>query len=327
MKHSIQKLVSIITPKRFGRIAYIGIFKIEFLLIRIFVKKNLKMWYRNSLLQNYFRFGLSDIDISIELDTNFELLDSAEKIQMFFNHCPLIKEINFYYPLSLQELPSLANYFELSKDIVLSKKIQIAPNNVDFIDAQKFTYLLRMYFSNLNQLKMGLSPRDVEKWSFHFELVGFPESIKSISEVKNEKDFLILIFSNFKLLNHSNFECIEYISQYQLQRKPLHLLLQQVPFPQGLIELMPHFFCFSGLSLNNSNNFCEEIFISQMSWEISGLMTQPTVFKNNKTAAQHLINLKEILEKSTFSSDISEKYKLNLIRSLKLFMALLEING
>jgi hypothetical protein len=313
-------------PNEIGRSIYIGIFKVEATFSKIFFGTKLKLWVRNSLLQDYFSFGLSDLDVSVELNNNISIQSQSQKLQSFLTLCPLIKEINFYYPFSLEVLPFLANTFELSRDPKLFTKILLDRKSLELIEAQKFTYLLRMYFSNLNQVTNGLSVRDIKKWSFHFKLVGHPELVSALDGVENEKNLLRIIFSAFPAFNNSYYETIDHISHCHLIKKPLHLQFQESKFPQKLLALMPHLFCFTEGPLENVSNFDEKVFISQISWEIFGMLTQPMLFEEGSPVYQHLFNIRSVLTKTLLQDEICEKHRLKLLEILEQYILLLTTN-
>jgi hypothetical protein len=285
------------------------------------LRLNFKAWYRNSLLQDYFSFGKSDIDLSIELSGNEDLLLSAQKIQKIFSLNPLIKEINFYYPFILKELPFIANPFETSKDPSLLKFLPKLDYSTSQNESQKFVYLLRMYFSNLKQLNKCFTRRDLEKWSFHFKLVGLSDCLAKLALIKNEKDLLEIIFENFAGLNKKHFESIVHISDCQLAQVPLHLQFQQAPNPEELFNLMPQLFCFTGTDLKNCSIFCEQIFIFQMSWETLGVLVQPLLFEDGNHT--HLFNLISTLNNASVSDFECELKKKKLIVILNQYVELL----
>ncbi|MBC7538032.1 MAG: hypothetical protein H7281_04380 [Bacteriovorax sp.] len=198
--------------------------------------------------------------------------------------------------------------------------------SLEFKEAQKFTYLLRMFFSNLNQIAKGFSERDIEKWSFHLKLVGHPELISALSGVKNEKNLLKIIFSSFPSFDNSHYETIKHISHCHIIEKPLHIQFQETKFPQELLTLMPHLFCFADLRLQNISQLGQKVFITQMSWEILGMLTQPMLFEEGSPVFQHLFNIKSTLYKAALENEICEKRRLELMKILEGYIELLYKN-
>ncbi|MDD4973884.1 MAG: hypothetical protein PHY93_06010 [Bacteriovorax sp.] len=315
----MKNLLSLI-PRELGRFVYIKTFQIHRFLARLLYGYEIQLWYRNSLLQNYFSFGLSDIDVSIKLPSNDKLIINAEKISSFIHLNPLIKEINFYYPFCLDKVPELINYYELTKD---KKLFSQTTKKIEFLEAQKFTYLLRMFFSNRNKLRNGLSERDVLKWSFHFNLITRPDLAQFLMVNMNEKDLLQLIFKTFasiELDNDNYFQAAWHAAECQLTQKSLFIQFEESIFPKELFLIMPHQFCFTSYRLHHTSLFSEQVFVSQLSWEILGMMNQPTLFKKDSTSFEHLNNLRRTLSDVVLLDSCCQINKIKLAESIKSYL-------
>ncbi|MGZ3787081.1 MAG: hypothetical protein ACXVLQ_01085 [Bacteriovorax sp.] len=321
------KILLSLVPRELGRFIYINIFKIHSFFARIFYGKNVQLWYRNSLLQNYFSFCLSDIDVSAKFSSDQRIIVKSEKMVSFLTLCPLIKEINIYYPFCLGYVPKIANYYELKKDKKLSSQIK---RENDFPDAQKFTYLLRMFFSNRNQLKNGLSPRDVQKWIFHFNLIARPDLAQLLGPKMNEKDLLQLIFKTFVAPEpdkENYYQAVWNMAECQLTQKSLFTQFQEAHFPKELFLLVPHQFCFTGFKLHNASPFAEQVFVSQLSWEILGMMNQPALFKKESRHFEHLKNIKRTLNDTHLSDNGCQNKKRELAETIEAFLLFLIVQA
>lgn len=319
------KLVIIsLVPNELGRALYKVTFRIYSKLCQRGLDNDVSIWIRNSLLQSYFRFGYSDIDVSVSLVSNKHLFQKAQKISSVLSLCPLIKEINFYSPYLLEFLPRLGNQFELQRDPVLWQQLSNKLTYDYFEKAQKFTYLMRMFFSNL--VIKGQYPqtdRLNQKWNFHFELCGFSSMKPLLLELKNDNDLLKLIFDQFSDLNPNHLNALEKtLLAYQNQISP-HIQLQNMDSSKDFVTLLPHYFCFCETPLKEATAFEEQIFISQLSWEVVGMLSQPMLFQNDKLSIKHLFHIHSLLSKSSFTDKHCEESRFELLNAIEGYLELL----
>lgn len=320
----MRKILSCLVPKSIGRFIYIIVFHIFYFLAKIIAWPDVTMWYRNSLLLNYFSFGFSDIDVSAEFSNNLNIPSKAQALQHFLTLCPLIKEVNIYYPFCFKVLPDLINFFELQRDPKLFQKIRLERDFSEFIEAQKITYLLRMFFSNLDNFKAGLSKRDIQKWAYHFDLIKCPVRKLDLEKIESKKDLLRLIFSTFNDLDKNYYMAIESFADNQIHQVPIHIYYQESNYSNEILGLMPHVFCFVRETLTNAPIFLEQIFIAQLSWEIFGMITQPMLFKNKGDSYQHLYNIALILNHTSLLDNNCENKRIRLIEIINEYQILLE---
>lgn len=272
-----------------GKLLYKAAFTLQkkFALISTGIEAGI--WYRNSLYLNYFRFGKSDIDVTVVLSSDGNVTTAAANLADKLHLCPLIKEINTYYPFSLRFTPKLINAFELKKDPDLSKIVKSSNNSA----ADQFTYLLRMYFSNLAQ--KSFTSRDLEKWNYHFSLVGKPQLSASLKTGMGRAELLSVIASehpqNIK-------ETIHYASESFLKHTELYDQYVHCKHKEILAMILPQHFCFAETSGEMKDQWIEEIFVSQMSWEIWAMMTQPALFASKGPGQIHLKNIIKALSKN-----------------------------
>lgn len=247
------------------------------------------IWFRNSLYQNYFKFGKSDIDVTIVLESDTNLADCAKKISKNLQHCPLIKEINVYYPFSLRYAPRLINAYELKKDPKLNKLL----SSSECSDADQFVYLLRMYFANLTQ--KSFNSRDCKKWIYHFSLVGKPQLSASLKTGMSRADLLNIITGD---QNQNVRETLLYAAEGFLKQAELYDLYINGRNKDILAMILPQHFCFAELSGCMEDPWMEKIFLSQMTWEIWAMMTQPALFSQNGPGQVHLENILKALSRN-----------------------------
>lgn len=289
-----------------GKFIYKALFYIQSFITRSVLDSTAEIWYRNSLLQDYFTFGKSDIDVSVEFKSDEQLIEKADAFAGHLQYCPLIKEINFYSPFSLKHLPSVFNTFELKKDPILAFKAT-ADNRL--LEAQKLVYLLRMYFSNLNNREFG--KRDVDKWTFHLKLTEKTIAIQSLRQGISRRDLLEVLLSSFDLADIKNnvFEALWFAVASYWNKKELFDQFKECQNQNELYTFLPHQFCFVSPHISNSL-FAEQVLISQLSWEIAGMMNQPLQFKSNGPGHTHLRNLKKTIEELNFKdANVEEKRK------------------
>jgi hypothetical protein len=275
-----------------GKLIYKFFFYLQSFITRSVVDNTAQIWYRNSLLQKYFSFGRSDIDVTVVFSTNENLFNKVEAVSAHLTYCPLIKEINSYYPFSLERASSYFNVYELKKDPRLSQLITPLPA---FDNEQKLTYLLRMFFANLNQ--STFNSRDSEKWKFHFQLTGH-KAAEKINPKTSRKELLQFF------LSEEIVETLWYAAESSVKKIPLYDQYIQSPNKNILYTYMPHQFCFiePGPEIVN-----EELFISQLSWEVMGVLNQPILFRKNGTGISHLKNLSKALNRNMHSPECDLK--------------------
>jgi len=292
-----------------GKLIYTSAFSLHKNMVLLLSPTKADIWFRNSLLQDYFSFGKSDIDVSLLLEKNPDASDSIKKISAQLQFCPLIKELNFYYPFSLNYAGDLINAFELKKDPVLAKKLQ-SQNNTR---ADQFVYLLRMAFANHHQKQF--THRDVKKWSFHFHLVGADHLISSLQSGMPRLKLLQLIVLEY---SPSSYPLLANASDDFINEKPLYDQFISSKEQRLLYLLLPQHFCFADIDLRDAPLFELDIFLSQMSWEIWAMMTQPELFKAGGPGHGHLDNLIKALQKN-LNSEGHDKRRITLLKTAEDF--------
>lgn len=316
----MRAFVSVLVPDFLGRLIYKFIFYVFYFLTNLILREDVEMWYRNSLKQKYFKFLLSDIDVSVEFQNNRDIVRRSERVQNFLRFCPLIKEVNFYYPFCKSVLSDLANPYELKRDSTLFSQYTDSCNDPDFLEACKFTYLFRMFMSNLENLKRGLHGRDKEKWLYHFNLTDVHVDLTKLKNIQSEKHLLFLIFSKFPHLDEKSYTAIKSLIDCQ---EPSHIFYKRPEFKKELLSLLPHTFAYTGDMINELTPFLEQVFICQMSWEVLGMLTQPVLFSKGDVSYHHLNNMKLVLSQASLINNSCAKKRITLIKIIDGYLDLL----
>ncbi len=284
-----------------GKAIYKTAFAIHKLLATKTTGVSAELWYRNSLYLDYFQFGKSDIDVTAFYHSNETLRSDVEKLSSALHFCPLIKEVNSYYPFSIHFANELINAYELKKDPKLADRIQ-SQNNTS---ADQFTYLIRMLFANLNS--QDLSSRDVKKWKFHFETCGDNEGALLINPHSTKIDLLKIICRNQK---EEVIKVLEESIHHFKSQTPLFDQFAGSSDHKTLYMLLPHQFCFSDFK-PEQNSPLHAIAEAQLKWELWAMMAQPQLFAKDGHGHQHLKNIKKALKTLELKrlEDIADKFE------------------
>lgn len=250
------------------------------------------IWYRNSLLLDYFQFGKSDIDVTIIFHSDKNLIRENELLSQRLHLCPLIKEINTYYHFSLGCTSTLINAFELQKD----PNLQMLVSSENSSPADQFVYLLRMYFSNLSQ--KVFSDRDRKKWTYHFSRAGKQHLTSKLHAGMERRELLNLITTDQPQALR---ETLQYAAEHFQKGTELYEQYIHCANKELLAMVLPQHFCFAETSGEMKDPLIEAFFLSQMSWELWALMTQPYLFAKNGPGLVHLKNVIKALSRNKTS--------------------------
>lgn len=286
-----------------GRLIYKIIFFIFKCICHFRYGDHFFLWYRNSILSNYFKFGKSDLDVTVFFTRDSDLL-KAKSIKHCLQRCPLIKEINFYCPSTLGIQSKIKNPIEIQKDPRLKKRLSLN-SIVTKTEGQQAAYLLRMFFANRINLKNDLN---LPKWQFHFRYSGIHAFSVELFECLNHEDLLSLILISTKLEGKYYKDAIKSLIEVLELKTPLHIFWEETNYKHELMIAMPHMFCFAGYKPIFKNENEEAVFLAQISWELSGLLTQPELFLSDHNCLEHFKRLKRLLnhiENSNYSLALS----------------------
>ncbi|MBC7713610.1 MAG: hypothetical protein H7177_09735 [Rhizobacter sp.] len=281
--------------KIFGKIIYKIFYYTFTFVLSIFLNSKVKTWYRNSICEDYFSFGKSDLDLTVFFNDDDHLLakiNSTKKVASFFL---IIKEINYYYPFSLDRSLNLINSLELQRDpglvIKLSKKVSVSEN-------EKIVYFLRIFFSIQTDLQKKLNHREVKKWNYHLKKI-FPVDEFVITVENNSTDVLTGVMQR-KFSEDSLVFISDIVMLYQVIREKTDLYLyfdKNTTNKNFYLIFFPHLFCYQDMTFNSVTEFQIKIFLDQVKWEIWAMMSQPWIF-NDSSGFAHLTNLRNAIERS-----------------------------
>lgn len=304
-----------------GKIIYYLVFYAFLFLVKIKTTFKNKAWPRNSLLQSYFSFGRSDLDLSVVLHENKNLLVNIKKIQNTTKYFVIIKEMNFYYPFVLSITPSPINYFEWSRDIYLRNFIH-KESDLSQSVPEKFVYFLRVFFSMKNCLNIPLDRRHFLKWKFHLNKISLAQNfmkpeINSLEVLQN----VSLYF--FKEKGHEIAEKIAAFFQSRENDEPLHIFINSSDDKNFYMTYFSHVFSFLKHAPELSNSDDAGIFLKQMSWEIWAMMTQPWLFTDGGQTDIYLKNLHATLLSFTENNKLTSKEAFLLINQIEQYQSFL----
>ena len=271
-----------------GKVIYFFIFIIFRIHCFFTFGTSIKCWCRNSIYENYFAFIRSDLDITVWIKDDANFLNVIQKVQTISSYYFIIKEINFYLESAPLNYHQLINPLELKRDPVLEKKF--GKRITDFSEAQRQSYLLRMYFAEKKADASSISNRSLKKWKYHLKRALIkPQGI----DVKTYQELFALILNDF--FKERSERYIQAANEIKA-RTPLHELFEKSQFKNELMTLFPEKFCFA---INNINFTPQErdrlLIIEQVKWEVWAMMTQPWLFsKHTETTFGHIENLKQV---------------------------------
>ncbi len=314
--------ISEYVPNELGRLAYIASFMMLKSYIKLKYGNRVTLWYRNSLRQNFFKFGKSDIDVSVEFKNNKDVGKINNEINEILLSFPLIKEVNVYYPYTLSEI-SLLNQFELMRDKILLSKLPRSSVSTT-VEAQRFTFLLRMLFANKAICANGIHGRDLIKWKNYLAHCGCEEISESLEGNVSFSELLELILKNFSLDIKKYSKSIEQVLFYIANKIEIHVLYSDLKFKNEMLSLFPYLFCSLDVSLVDVSNFNEDVFIEQISWEMMSVMSQLKGDGQDYLSIEHLKNLERCLKNANLENSKNIETREKLLLTFKSALDFLE---
>lgn len=219
-------------------------------------------WYRNSIREGNFVFGLSDLDVtamSTKRLTHDEFNLLYKHMQDIKSIYPWLGEINLYAKEDLNLVIDLMNPFEAQRDRVLMNQLDQLPTPSK---AQKCVYLLRMLYSDRVKIKVVPHLRQ-KKWQGHFKQTGIiHEGVITADTIKK-----VL----FDLIGPEVLATVDFFLDKNFRAEQVcHL---DTPVEWGYF--FPHLYLLSQRQpLKSENEILKQIAIAQMEWEIAGIYTQ-----------------------------------------------------
>ncbi len=282
-------------------------------------KGTFSLWYRNSIFEDYFSFLRSDLDVTIWFESNDALLQKVNRLRKISRYFIVIKEINFYYPLISSAAIKYINPYELSRDRYLSPKYVTTSLTTTTSSAAQLTYLLRMFFSEADNLNATLSNRSKKKWIYHL-------SRTQVNKI-NQEDFhtyeelLTLI-----LKKHCNdkfnvyLQALIELDNNLLRGLPAHIIFESTSYQEEFMCLLPHQFCFAKSRTPIKFSPVQlEIIRYQLEWELWAMMTQPWLFHEHQNTFEHLKNIMDFINEIIELQDLKKEFQ-NLSNNIQFLL-------
>jgi hypothetical protein len=273
-------------------------YDLSWFLLKLQAGPNLRLWTRNSYHFKCHIPGLSDIDISVlskETPEGFLLYRNVLKLVF-----PWIGEVNWYPEMIAQDMCSLANKVEMSRDPVLTGLY--LKEGAQASDAEKFVFLLRMIDYDLACLRSNPAAR-VRKWAYHWSL------LKPNSSAEEKRKFChVLSLDNI----------IEFALEFVPAGKKelVHARLMDIFFDSGRCDwLMPHkYLNLYDFDVSACETIYPEVTQAQIDWEFWGVCTQ--AYWLPKSSFQDHLEKLDRLKWDAYSTDRHEKRQ-NILKHIQ----------
>jgi len=285
LTHKMRIYSASLIPKKLGLWSYSQVLSVLVLVVKKRLGKSAHLWARNSFLTDHFTPGLSDLDLTLYIDGDFEplklksFLKNLEDLRWVF---PILGEVNVYSSSWTPHFIDCVNYYELERDPQLQKKIGegLKPNKF-----QASIYLARMLESDLKNLSLYPALRR-GKWMRHFSKVKMSAgdiTIRGIAEKVVEGAGLD--FSSVNTL-------MAYLKEYspgKFAHEITHTKEVWLFFPNRIAYFHERF---PELTENEA-----QIFKCAIEWEVWGLMSQ--IFSDRLGDLQgHLENILKCVKRA-----------------------------
>jgi len=258
-----RETLGLVVPSWFTRLTYWSLYLWTKSLVALFSPGS-QVWVRNSLVFGKARFAQSDIDLSILVREDAEVI----RLKALSRAFPLVHEINWYRHSSVLESCQWINPIELKCDPTLEKIVRAGPiNHRDLLAEHKLTFLLRKMESCRTQFT-GEVRWQKTKWQHYLRLAGQSEDLEC------PDDF-------FRLIEDLSKECgiidsiVPVLKNYlkaEQEGIPRHVFIDQSPADASmLLSLLPHRFCFIERPVVPA---FPKVMLAQLRWESWALDTQ-----------------------------------------------------
>ena len=231
----------------------------------------ISVWARNTFKSGDFVFGVSDLDLTVVIESKCELkTEWLEILHRNKKRYPFIGEINFYFLEKTPVYLSSLNSYEGMRDPEL---MQLIPGRVKFDRIDKIVFLLRMLFSDREKL-LSFPELRQKKWKSHFSLLGMSSSGIENFDTISEK-IIQLLHDEPEIRNHI-LSVLDFMKTNTLTDKSI--FSSELPLTWKF--LFPHkYLWFLSKSEREEvpesmSSFLIQICLRQIDWEIWGLMSQ-----------------------------------------------------
>ena len=264
-------------------------YQIGFFLCKRYFEKNFQnshLWVRNSVSRKTLVFGLSDLDLTLLTDYKFDQKQFNFLCKKVKKLVPFMGEVNVYQKDHLDFVAKTINTFELERDIVLKKHIQI---QTQLANVDKVVFLLRMLRSDKDLLK-GEHHHRQNKWRDHLQMLNLP-----LPQGLIDSNYIIRQISQF----FPNQEMVFKTLGTWLANAPWRDDLYHDHFGEPWKFLNPHLYLWFEkdelISTNVPNDFEKKVLERQIDWELFGLYTQRS-WLDQESIKHHINRLQKSLE-------------------------------
>lgn len=282
---SFWHLVDSVLPRSIVRVPYSFVASIiKFQISRI---PNSKVWFRNSFIKGNLVFGVSDLDISVMVDSfNRDQLtkidNELKKIKQFF---PFVGEVNFLIRDHIEGLSASLNLYEKKRDPALDSLLDDTAPVGD--DIEKAVFLLRMLDADKKNL-LEIPFLRQKKWRSHFHDLNLdaPDFI--------DKEVIIKKIINL-IDPHSKIEGLNEAISFLFSPLGPEENIFTVAKPTLWKFIYPHkYFWADNLESENleqvANSSLKWVCLRQIDWEIWGLNTQLATGEHSRDNIQRHVN-------------------------------------
>ncbi len=269
------------------------------------------IWFRNSLALNYWRLGLSDVDLSIMAKDKSEAIKIAKKVRGM-GLFTFGGEIQIYSRDSLDAFIEVGNCYEIMRDPILCETIKYSKTGSDY---DKAVFIIKSLISDKG-LVLYPDLRQ-EKWRKHFELIGvkmnFKASLDSIINHLFRYDFISQFFKEEDIQDFFLASSKESSVAYPF------FFSNKIPWKAGSSEEFKVMLAAAPESLHQLIN-------SFVCWEIWGLypMTQLLYAKNFENILSHIDNQTHLIHNLKIS-DEKKEFIIKKLNDLKIYYSDVEM--
>jgi len=238
--------------------------------------KDVVVWSRNSFKKGNFVFGVSDLDVTIYLTSEFTLKKITKIKEVLKSHkqlYPFLGEANIYQQGMAELFASSSNFFEMGRDPILEKELSPVP--YADMEVEKVVFLLRMIYSDRKKLTNNLSVRQ-KKWRQHFISIyaPYPDQINIHVVIELISSF----FSGNTPLAKDVRDSLQMLVNSDFTEENVF----STSFPMSWKYLFPHRHLWIDLDESIQvikGTFLAKICLRQIEWEIWGIMSQLVFLK------------------------------------------------
>ncbi len=313
LRRGIQRLGSHIgrlLPKSVQKEIYL----IPFYLLRKSLSARDEVWFRHSVYFNDIVFAYSDLDLSLLLRET--CVESVERrVKLLKCVFPFVGEVSYFDDDYLSSLKPYLNSVEIKRDPELERRLEkkeaLAPVEEEIV------FILNWLSHDSHKMREDFKKRKRKRDRF-FQLLNVEKrevhNIEELIEIllkekfQNYFDDLITVKKFLIEFSHYDFSMSGANNEFYFDFKEFRYLLF-VFFPQRWIGASLHFNEFDKFEefTKRMTPFENKVFLSQMNWEIGGLMGQWRKGDDLVNLLIHCENLKKVLKPFGQSANLQRR--------------------